>query len=1198
MKTMKCVALLCMLVAMSGCSGTRTSSEADLRSDYYTRGIGVYPGSPQEDFSPELLPGGNEYRNLAWMRAAYQSSSYDYNLTAQLLTDGILTNQPPHYLQLSTPDGEVPKREREWMIDGGPYSRNTVRGEDTYFQFSLRNYAERITRATVTGTLVYDDKIATEGYEMRWEASIDGKDWVTLAVHQGKGLPGKASSNHVQVNDPNKQTNASVTMSTRQLSECFTFRQAEAYSYYRLHLHMKGAYEWTFHEIVFENEQGPVDLKPSKCFTSTWMSATKGTEWVYVDLGVRSTLDKIVLHWVNKAIEGKIQLSDDALTWTDVSLLPGGTNLTDEVPVKGNARYVRVWMETPANNENYILSELEVMGREGLCPHPSSMPKAKEREMHLSGGHWHLQRASEVNEAGEILASTDYEPVGWIPATVPGTVLSSYKNIGALPDPNYADNQLLVSESFFNSNFWYRNEFEMPEDFKHGRVFLNFDGINWKANVFLNGEKAGRIEGAFMRGHLDVTDLIKAGKNVMAVEIIKNEHIGAVKEKNKQSTDFNGGILGADNPTFHATIGWDWIPTIRGRNIGIWNDVRLTTTGPVTVRDPYVRTVLPLPDTTSACLTPEVFVKNHEGRIVRGVLAGNIGNIHFEQSVTLEAYEEKNVVFTPDRYPQLRIQHPQLWWPNGYGAPYLYGANFTFRIADEVSDIKDFKVGIRQMTYTEDNHTLELYINGRRFIGRGGNWGFSESNLNYRRREYETAVAYHADMHFTMLRNWVGMIGDEELYEACDSLGIMIWQDFWLANPADGPDPYNQALFLANAEDYVKRIRNHPSLALYCGRNEGFPPERIDKALREIIKKAHPDLHYISSSADEVVSGHGPYRMLPAKTYFTLETGNDKFHSERGMPNVMTYESFLRTYSPEGIWPPSDEWGIHDYTLEGAQGAVSFNEIITCGYGQPQSAKEFAELAQWVNYDGHRSLFESRSKYRKGLLMWMSHPCWPSMVWQTYDYYFEPTAAYFAIKKACEPLHIQWNPSTDEVEVVNYSAGFHPNLTVHAQVLNMDASVAWQGEACVNSREDSTEPCMQLDFPDSLSKVHFIRLRLSEGGNIVSENFYHRSKEENNYQDLKQLPRATLQTLAAYHQSDDGSWTAIISITNSSSVPALLIRLNLKGDKDGGQILPAFYSDNYFALMPGEQKEVRIHWQDVDTRGNKPQVEVSGYNVE
>ena len=273
------------------------------------------------------------------------------------------------------------------------------------------------------------------------------------------------------------------------------------------------------------------------------------------------------------------------------------------------------------------------------------------------------------------------------------------------------------------------------------------------------------------------------------------------------------------------------------------------------------------------------------------------------------------------------------------------------------------------------------------------------------------------------------MIGDEELYEACDRHGIMIWQDFWLANPADGPDPYYPEMFIANAEDYVKRIRSHASIGIYCGRNEGFPPEQIDKALRRIIKEDHPDIHYISSSADDVVSGHGPYRMLPAKEYFTLKTGNDKFHSERGMPNVMTYESMLRTFSPKGIWPQDNEWGMHDYTREGAQGCTSFNEIIAKGYGEPQNAKEFAELAQWVNYDGHRSLFESRSQNRKGLLMWMSHSCWPSMVWQTYDYYFEPTAAYFAIKKASEPLHIQWNPATDEVEVVNYSAGTHKGLT-------------------------------------------------------------------------------------------------------------------------------------------------------------------------
>lgn len=1185
------------LLLLSGCSDVRTASEGFLRSDYYTRGIGVYPGSPQEDFSPELLPDEDQYRNLALLRATYQSSAYDYNLTSQLLTDGIVTDRAPQYFDLQTAEGSVPKREREWMIDGGPYSRNTVRGEEAFFLFSMHNYNKTISRAIVTGTLIYNDKVAQGGYEMTWEASNDGTTWTVLAVNKGAGLPGKARSGRVEVNDPNKQT-GTVSMPMRRLEETFEFTNTTAYTSYRIRLRMKGAFEWTFHEVEFSNADGVVDLKPSQFFTSTWMSATAGEEWVSVDLGSHSEFDKVILHWVNKAVEGRIQTSDDAQTWADAAPLPGGEGLTDEIAVRGKARYVRVCMDRSADGGRYILSELEVMGRGGLLPRAAAMPEAAGGRLTLSGGGWQLQRASEVQAGGVEIASPAYKAEGWVTATVPGTVLTSYKNVGALADPNYADNQLMISESFFNSNFWYRNEFQLPQSFKHDRVFLNFDGINWKANVYLNGKQVGRLEGAFIRGKFDVTDCVKEGTNVLAVEIIKNAHIGAIKEKNKQSTDFNGGILGADNPTFHATIGWDWIPTMRGRNIGIWNDVFLTTTGKVTVQDPYVQTQLALPDTTQARLTAEVVVKNHDGKDVSGVLQGRVGDVTFEQPVQLKAGEERTVVFDADRFPQLQVKNPRLWWPNGYGTPYLYDANFTFKVGEEVSDARDFKVGIRQMTFNEDGGVLNLYVNGRRFIGRGGNWGFSESNLNYRGREYETAVAYHADMNFTMLRNWVGMIGDEELYDACDKYGIMIWQDFWLANPADGPDPYYPDMFIANAEDYVKRIRSHASIGLYCGRNEGFPPETIDKALRRIVKEEHPGMHYISSSADDVVSGHGPYRMLPAKTYFTLETGNDKFHSERGMPNVLTYESFLRTYSPEGIWPQSDQWGMHDYTLEGAQGATSFNEIIATGYGQPESAKEFADLAQWVNYDGHRSLFESRSKNRMGLLMWMSHSCWPSMVWQTYDYYFEPTAAYFAIKKASEPLHIQWNPATDEVEVVNYHAGLHPGLKARVQVLNMDATVACEKEVTVDSREDTTEKCIKLEFPDGLSQVHFIKLTLEENGKAVSENFYHRSKVENNYQALKQLPKVSLRAQTQYDKGDDGEWKAEVTVENRSDAPALMVRLNIVGDKDGKQFLPIFYSDNYFALLPGETKVVRVHWKDVDTRGNAPLLKVSGYNVE
>ncbi len=1201
-----CGAAMASLV-LWGCSGTGATADNSFeRSDYYTRGIGQYPGDPKEDFSPSLVPDHSTYRNIALLRSAFASSSHDYNLVAQLTTDGLVSDKHPQYLNLSTPEGDVPRREREWMIDEGPYSRNTFTGGDTYFQFTLKNYNKSVDELKLTGTLVYDDELAKEGYEIVCQISGDGERWEEVGRMEGKGLPGEAVRYRVPVTDPNKQFEQ-IAMPVRRLDLTIPFnkgkivgRELVQSSLFRIVLRMQGAHSWIFTAADFYNKGNLVEMKPSQFFNSAWMSATAGEEWLYVDLGSRSEFDKVNLHWINKAVKGKIQVSDDAKQWKDAVELPGGDGLKDEIVLNGKqqARYVRVLMQQSANGSHYILSEMEVMGKGGLIARPVTPPAASKGEMNLSGGNWKLQRASEVTASGEEISTPGFKPENWIVATVPGTVLSSYKNIGAIADPNYADNQLQVSESFFWSNFWYRDEFEVPEGFKQDRLFLNFDGINWKADVFLNGKKLGRIEGAFMRGKFDVTDLVVPGKNVVAVEIIRNNHIGAIKEKNKQSTDFNGGILGADNPTFHATIGWDWIPTVRGRNIGIWNDVFLTSTGKVTVADPLVTSVLPLPDTTSATLTAEVIVKNHDANTVNGTLEGKVGDVTFQKPVSLAAGEEKTVVFDVKDFPQLKMENPRLWWPKGYGAPNLYDANFTFKADDKVSDTKDFKVGIRQMTFNEDNHILSLFINGRRFIGRGGNWGFGESNLNYRGREYDIAVAYHADMNFTMMRNWVVMIGDEELYEACDRHGIMIWQDFWLANPADGPDPYYPEMFIANAEDYVKCIRSHASIGLYCGRNEGFPPEQIDKALRRIIKEDHPDIHYISSSADDVVSGHGPYRMLPAKEYFTLKTGNDKFHSERGMPNVMTYESMLRTFSPKGIWPQDDEWGMHDYTREGAQGCTSFNEIIAKGYGEPQSAKEFACLAQWVNYDGHRSLFESRSQNRKGLLMWMSHSCWPSMVWQTYDYYFEPTAAYFAIKKASEPLHIQWNPATDEVEVVNYSAGTHKGLTAKVQVLNMDASVAWEKEATVDSNEDTTDKCIKLEFPENLSKVHFIKMTLVEDGKVISDNFYHRSLEENNYQDLQKLPKVALQSATTVDKNADGTWSAVSVIENKTSTPALMIRLNVVGGKDGQQILPVFYSDNYFSLLPGEKKEVRMNWKDEDARGNEGKVVISGYNVE
>ena len=338
----------------------------------------------------------------------------------------------------------------------------------------------------------------------------------------------------------------------------------------------------------------------------------------------------------------------------------------------------------------------------------------------------------------------------------------------------------------------------------------------------------------------------------------------------------------------------------------------------------------------------------------------------------------------------------RLWWPNGYGEPYLYDASFSFTIDGVQCDAVNYKAGIREMKTIDKDTKLRIYINHRRLIPLGGNWAFSENNLNYRGREFDAAVRHHREMNYNMIRNWVGMTGDKEFYEACDRYGIMVWQDFWLANPADGPDPNDETMFMDNARDFVLKIRNHPSIGIYCGRNEGYPPKTLDDGLRNAVATLNPGLDYISSSADDGVSGHGPYWAISAKEYFEKQTG--KLHTERGMPNVMTYEGLSRTLDAEHMWPQNLYWGRHDYTMEGAQRGASFNQLIADNFGEATSAEEFCNWAQWINYEGYRAMYESGSKDRMGLLIWMSHPCWPSMVWQTYDYYLRLRTAARAVE--------------------------------------------------------------------------------------------------------------------------------------------------------------------------------------------------------
>jgi len=1167
----------------------------------FTRGVGVYPGDPAAFDGPTLVQDAGAYRNLALHRPATASSNYDYSLTAQLVTDGIIDTRLPRWLVCSTSArGVLPRSEREYVVDGYLATGIDLPASGGWVQVEQagRQDAPAVDRIEVIAFPRTEEK-----NPQRWTcvvlASDDGQVWREL---------GRASGE--------ERLSPETRWIPKRVKASLDAPANGSARFYRVQMDAPAVSGWRVASFDTYAHGRRVYLGGPQDFTSAWKSAGAGAEWIQVDLGTACSFDRVVLHWIRRADAGAIEASDDAAGWRTIVALSAGAD-DYQLPRPEKARYVRVRMTHAATPDGYIMSEFQVLGRGGPVPRaqPAPAPRPGGR-LDLARGSWRIQRDSLVALGGEALSMPGADCRDWLPATVPGSVLVSYWNAGALPDPNYGDNQLQISDSFFCADFWYRDEFPISAGEPGRRIWLGFDGINWKADVYFNGAHLGRIDGAFIRARFDITDLARVGGvNALAVLIHRPDTPGTVREKTADETGPNGGALGADNPTFHATAGWDWIPSIRGRDIGIWAGVHVDTTGPVVLEHPVVATSLPLPGADSADVSVEMSLRNTGPRPVAGVLRGRFGDVRFEREVEVPAAGSTVVRFDPASVAALRLHHPRLWWPAGYGEPNLYDVRLEFDTAGGgQSDSRQFRAGVRQFTYSEANGALKIFINGRRFVGRGGNWGFSESNLLYRAREYDAAVRYHRDMGFTMIRNWVGQVGDDAFFDACDRYGVVVWQDFWLANPLDGPDPADDAMFLANAADFIDRIRDHPSVGLYCGRNEGNPPPAINEGLQGLVSSLHPGIRYIPNSAFGSVSGGGPYHLMPVNYYFD-QRATAKLHSELGMANIVTMDS-LRLMMPEGdLWPQGRVWGLHDFTTRGAQRGGELRKTIERSYGDASSAAEWVELAQFTDYDGHRAMFEAQGKNRMGVLMWMSHPCWPSFVWQTYDYYLEPTAGYFGAKKGCEALHVQWNPLTDAVEVVNYSAGRRAGLGVRASIVNADGTVQWERTATVDSAEDSVAAPIRLAFPASgLSPLHFVRLLLTDSGAAVSENTYMRSLKTYqvpgfsygpfhvpdypafDFQMVRALPKASLRSATAAERRGD-RWVLRTDLENTSGTPALLVRLKVVRDKSGDRILPALYEDNYLTLLPGETRHIRTEVDQADTRGERPRIEVGGFNV-
>jgi hypothetical protein len=335
---------------------------------------------------------------------------------------------------------------------------------------------------------------------------------------------------------------------------------------------------------------------------------------------------------------------------------------------------------------------------------------------------------------------------------------------------------------------------------------------------------------------------------------------------------------------------------------------------------------------------------------------------------------------------------------------------------------------------------------------------------------------------------------------------------------------------------------------------------------------------------------------MPAKFYFEKRS-TEKLHSELGMPNMVSYESLKQMLPDSVLWPIGRMWGVHDFNLESAQYGYSFIQQIDESFGPADNVRDWLTLAQWVNYQGYRAMFEAQSRNRMGMLLWMSHPAWPSMVWQTYDYYFEPTAAYFGCKKANEPLHIQWNSFTDSVEVVNYSIQNGSGLTATMEIIDLDGTIKLEKKVALDCPEDNTVRCFKVTYPENLSSTYFIRLTLTRGSTELSENLYWRGIKEDDLKAARDLPKVKLEANTKVMR-DGNQWHLTTELINNTSHPALMVKLKVVREKSRERILPVIFSDNFVSLMPGEKRTITMELEDADTQGEKPDVTIEGFNIQ
>jgi len=814
---------------------------------------------------------------------------------------------------------------------------------------------------------------------------------------------------------------------------------------------------------------------------------------------------------------------------------------------------------------------------------------------------WRIQSACRIEDEGAAISLSGYSVNGWLPATVPSTVLAAQVADKVFPDPYFGMNLRKIpgtsypigrifsrlampEDSPYRCGWWYRVRFSSPPAAsQHHRTWIHFGGINYSANIWLNGHRLAdrtTVAGAYRTYDFDVTDLLNPRTNVLAVETF------APTEKD----------LG---------INWvDWNPAPPDKDMGLWGDVNLVRTGPVTLRSPMVVTHFPDDPLREADLSIYAEVRNGTDHAVRGVLSGTAAGANFSQPVSLAAHEERTVIFAPDQFPALRIRDPKLWWPNQMGNPHLERLTMRFTENGATSDEQSTNFGIREITSELTSTGARLFrVNGKPILIRGAGWA-QDMLLRTNRQRLRDQIALVRDMHLNAIR-LEGKLETEDFFRLTDEQGILVlagwcccdhWEDWGTWTAAD------LEIASASLRDQMLRLRGHPSLLVWLNGSDHAPPADVEKQYLQVEQEAHwPNPILSSASAAGTVNTGpsgvkmtGPYDYVPPEYWYLDQRrgGAFGFNTETSPGPAIPSRASRRKFLPDAdAWPPSEDWKYHNASGRFMTTGL-LQEAMTAMYAPPASAADFERMAPTMAYDSERAMFESysRNKYAAtGVIQWMLNNAWPSMFWHLYDYYLEADAGYFAVKKACEPLHIQYSYDDHSIVVVNSTYGAVEGLRASVQVHGLGWNALYTQEATVNAQPDSAQRV--LTIPGSIysgsERVLFIDLALLDsGGRTVSRNFYwvprtlstfdwepsdHIHTPVAQYEDLTaltHLPAVSVAGRAEIEQSPDGP-VIRLHLSNSSRMLAFQVSAAVR-TRDGGLVAPVIWSDNWIELMPGE----------------------------